>query len=97
MGPGSGHDRDGQSGRLGPAAPGSEDPSPGLERRLVQNEQTLGKNVAALWALEQRAAALLEHLRLRPPPTPPADGLLDAKRGGSGPAWGTQGAADTTG
>ncbi|XP_070247034.1 laminin subunit beta-3-like [Myotis yumanensis] len=67
----------------------------GLERRLVQNEQTLGKRVATLWALERRAAALLEHLR--PPPTPPADANVDAKRRGSGPAWGTQGAADTTG
>ncbi|XP_059519765.1 uncharacterized protein LOC132215502 [Myotis daubentonii] len=46
------------------SAPGSGDPSPGLERRLVQNEQTLGKRVATLWALGRRAAALLGHLRL---------------------------------
>ncbi|XP_054564104.1 laminin subunit beta-2-like [Eptesicus fuscus] len=37
----------------------------GLERRLVQNEQTLGKKVAKMRALEQRAAALLKHLQLR--------------------------------
>lgn len=35
----------------------------GLERRLVQNEQALGKKVAILWALEQRAAELLEHMQ----------------------------------
>nr|XP_035956532.1 uncharacterized protein LOC118541117 [Halichoerus grypus] len=36
----------------------------GLERRLVQNEQILGKKIATLWALELRAAELLEHMRL---------------------------------
>nr|KAF6420662.1 hypothetical protein HJG59_009389 [Molossus molossus] len=36
----------------------------GLERRLVQNEQTLGKKVATLWALEKRAAELLKHMQL---------------------------------
>ncbi|XP_032987631.1 laminin subunit beta-2 [Rhinolophus ferrumequinum] len=36
----------------------------GLERRLVRNEQALGKKVATLWALEQRAAELLEHMQL---------------------------------
>ncbi|XP_053525170.1 laminin subunit beta-2-like [Artibeus jamaicensis] len=36
----------------------------GLEHRLVQNEQMLGKKVAMLWALEKWAAELLEHLRL---------------------------------
>ncbi|XP_074168450.1 laminin subunit beta-2 [Rhinolophus sinicus] len=36
----------------------------GLESRLVQNEQALGKKVATLWALEQRAAELLEHMQL---------------------------------
>ncbi|XP_035887397.1 laminin subunit beta-2-like, partial [Phyllostomus discolor] len=36
----------------------------GLERRLVQNEQTLGEKAATLWALEKRAAELLEHLQL---------------------------------
>lgn len=30
----------------------------------MQNEQTLGEKAAALWALERRAAELLEHLRL---------------------------------
>ncbi|XP_015315135.1 laminin subunit beta-2 [Bos taurus] len=36
----------------------------GLERRLAQNEEALGKKVATLWALEQRAAELLGHMRL---------------------------------
>lgn len=31
----------------------------------MQNEQTLGKKVAKMRALEQRAAALLKHLQLR--------------------------------
>lgn len=50
----------------------------------MRNEQTLGKKVATLWALERLAAALLEHLQLPAPPTPPAVGLLDAKGGGGG-------------
>lgn len=29
----------------------------------MQNEQALGKKVAILWALEQRAAELLEHMQ----------------------------------
>ncbi|KAM9681305.1 laminin subunit beta-2-like isoform 1-T1 [Dama dama] len=36
----------------------------GLERRLAQNEEALGKKVATLWALEQRAAELLDHMQL---------------------------------
>lgn len=30
----------------------------------MQNEQTLGKKAATLWALEKRAAELLEHMQL---------------------------------
>lgn len=36
----------------------------GLERRLAQNEEALGKKVATLWALKQRAAELLGHMQL---------------------------------
>lgn len=40
------------------------DRSPGLERHLAQNAQALGKKVTTLWALEQQAAELLDHMQL---------------------------------